>query len=361
MSIKEIIDKKMPSFTEWFEAIGYKDSEAFRQEDNSKRDRLEILYQEIGLPYDRPERMSARDIVDCTSLFQDIVNRKGNELCALRLVPIKPELPKYRQRGQTLNEYLNNWFNTLAINPDDYKVEVVPHGESKYSATFIITDKQIIGEITRGGHWQLTQGFYETPPLTFSFDFNKVFLSTSNEEIEQMIVEMLNLLLIPQNKQTIIAQKIGSEFTTEGYLKGYFEFVIREDNKKMFVDYNRLIPQMIGDLPAVNLNQANSNLTGTCASPGRAQGKVKIVNDPTNTDFAEDEILVCEMTTVYYVPLMKKAGAIVTVQGTILSHAAIVARELKKPCLVGIKDALEKLSNGMEIVVDADGGVITKI
>lgn len=361
MTLHEIIDKKMPSFTEWFEAIGYTNSEEFRQEDNSKRDRLEILYQEIGLPYDRPERMTARDIVDCTPLFQDIVNRKGNELCALRLVPIKPELPKYRQRGQTLNEYLGNWFNTLEINPDDYKVEVVPHGESKYSATFIITDKQVVGEITPGGHWQLTQGFYEIPPLTFSFDFNNIFLAAPNNEIKQVVLEMLNLLLIPQNKQTIIAQKIGSEFTTQGYLKGYFEFVIREDNKKMFVDYNRLLPQMIGELPTINLKNSNGELTGTCASPGKAQGKVKIVLDPGNTDFTEREILVCEMTTVDYVPLMKKAGAIITKQGNILSHAAIVARELKKPCLVGVKDALEKLQNGMEIIVDADECKIVKI
>jgi len=361
MTLTEIIDKKMPSFTEWFEAIGYDKTEEFRQEDNSKRDRLEILYQKIGLPYDRPERMTVRDIVDQTPLFQDIVKRKGNELCALRLVPIKPELPKYRQRGKTLNEYLNGWFKELQLNPDDYKTEVVPHGETKYSATFIITDKGIIGEITPGGHWQLTQGFYKIPPLTFSFNFDKIYLSTPNEEIKQVIAEMLDLLLITQDKQKMFIEKIGSEFTTLGYLKGYFEFIVTENNKKMFVDYNRLIPKMIGDLQIINLKKSDEELTGTCASPGQAQGKVKIVLDSTTADFQAGDILVCEMTTVDYVPLMKKAIAIITAQGNILSHAAIVARELKKPCLVGVKDALDKLKDGEDILMDANGGKITKI
>ncbi|MFZ2189187.1 MAG: hypothetical protein WAV48_00165, partial [Candidatus Magasanikiibacteriota bacterium] len=111
MPITEI-NNSMPSFTEWFEAIGYNKTNEFRQEDNTKRDRLEFLFQNFNIPYDRPERMTARDIVDCTPLFQDIVNRKGNELCALRLVPNKPNLPKLRQRGKTLNEYLGDWFNT---------------------------------------------------------------------------------------------------------------------------------------------------------------------------------------------------------------------------------------------------------
>ena len=103
----------MPSFTEWFSKISYQDTEKFRLEDNTKRDRLEILYQIAGLSYDRPERLSVRDIVDNTPTFQDVVRRKGDQLCALRLVPTKPELPKLRQRGLTLNEYLSGWFREL--------------------------------------------------------------------------------------------------------------------------------------------------------------------------------------------------------------------------------------------------------
>ena len=55
---------------------------------------------------------------------------------------------------------------------------------------------------------------------------------------------------------------------------------------------------------------------------------------------------------------MRKAGAIVTDRGGMLSHAAITARELKIPCIVGCKDATKKLSDGDEVVVDATRGVV---
>jgi pyruvate,water dikinase len=55
---------------------------------------------------------------------------------------------------------------------------------------------------------------------------------------------------------------------------------------------------------------------------------------------------------------MRKASAIITDQGGILSHAAIVARELKIPCIVGTVDATKKLKNGQIVTVDANKGVV---
>ncbi|HBU07004.1 MAG TPA: hypothetical protein DEB09_02880 [Candidatus Magasanikbacteria bacterium] len=358
MPITEI-NNTMPSFTEWFEAIGYNKTNEFRQEDNTKRDRLEFLFQNYNIPYDRPERMTARDIVDCTPLFQDIINRKGNELCALRLVPTKSGLPKLRQRGKTLNEYLGNWFNTLDINPDDYKVEVVPHSdETKYSATFIISDKGIIGEFVAGGHWQLTQGFFSAEPISFLYDWNKLVLSKPDEPVADMIKTMLDFLHIPKDKQNLLKTNLNAKFTNVDYLQGYFEYIIWPGNRKMFVDYNRLIPDMIGDVD-YKLPEQNIKLTGICASPGIASGKVKIVLDPTNTIFGDKDILVCRMTMIDYVPLMKKASGIITEEGNILSHAAIVSREMKIPCIVGVKNVLVDLKDGDEIEMDAMTGKIT--
>jgi pyruvate,water dikinase len=69
-------------------------------------------------------------------------------------------------------------------------------------------------------------------------------------------------------------------------------------------------------------------------------------------------VLVCEVTTPNYVPLMQKAVAIVTDQGGILSHAAIVARELKKPCIVGTGNATKILKTGQIVSVDANNGAV---
>jgi len=358
MSIQQITNNKFPSFTEWFEMAGYKDSGKFREEDNTKRDRLEILFQEINLPYDRPERMTTRDIIDNTKLFQNIVKRKGSELCALRLVPTDPELPKYRQRGLTLNEYLNGWFKELDIDYDKYKVEVVPHIEKTlYSVTFIINDSGIFGEIITGGHWQLTQGILENDIITFTYNFNNLQTSEKNEEVQKYLTEMIGLLKIVSEKQEILKNKIKAEFTKQGFLRGYFEYSIWSQDKKYFIDYNRLLPNII---PQINMKLKNNDheLAGLCASPGIVTGNIKIVLDPTQADIKEGDILVCPMTTVDYLPLMKKCGGIITVQGSLLSHAAIISRELKKPCLIDVKDALQKLKNGDTIEMDADSRII---
>ena len=59
-----------------------------------------------------------------------------------------------------------------------------------------------------------------------------------------------------------------------------------------------------------------------------------------------------------YVPAMEKAGAIITDEGGLLSHAAIVSRELKVPCVVGTKIATRVLKDGDKIYVDADKGIV---
>ena len=365
MKISEILNNKMPSFTEWFDAFDYEGREKFREEDNTKRDRLEILFQEIGLPYDRPERMLATDIVNQTPLFKKIMTEKGPLLCALRLVPFSPELPKLRQRGKTLEEYIINWFPTLTIDPNKYKVEVVPHSdETEFSITAVINDQGIFGEITPGGHWQLTQGFFEQPPISFYYDFKTLKLSEENSEIEKIIQEMFKKLIILENKRNILQEKVQAEFTPTGFLKGYFEYALWPNNFGHFVDYNRLLPKMLGNLPIPNLEIKNNiELTGICASPGKATGKIKIILNPAgeSDQFENGDILVCLMTTIDYVPLMKKASAIITEQGNILSHAAIVCREMKKPCIVGVKNILKKLKNGDKIQINATQGTIQKL
>ena len=73
------------------------------------------------------------------------------------------------------------------------------------------------------------------------------------------------------------------------------------------------------------------------------------------------EILVAPKTTPKYVPAMEKAIAIVTDEGGLLSHAAIVSREMDIPCVVGTKIATQVLKDGELVEVDAERGVVRKI
>lgn len=102
-----------------------------------------------------------------------------------------------------------------------------------------------------------------------------------------------------------------------------------------------------------------TELYGTPASPGIAKGKVKIVLNPSESKkLLEGEILVCGMTSPDYVPAMRRAAAIVTDEGGLLSHAAIISREFSKPCVVGTKIATKVLKDGYLVEVDANKGII---
>ncbi|MFH0972175.1 MAG: PEP-utilizing enzyme [Candidatus Micrarchaeota archaeon] len=101
---------------------------------------------------------------------------------------------------------------------------------------------------------------------------------------------------------------------------------------------------------------------GQCASIGRAEGHVRIVN--TSKDISKmkpGDILVSGMTRPELVPAMKKAAAIVTDEGGITSHAAIISRELGIPCIIGTKYATKMLKDGDFVEVNANHGVVRKV
>ena len=100
-------------------------------------------------------------------------------------------------------------------------------------------------------------------------------------------------------------------------------------------------------------------LHGLGASPGRATGTVRVLLSPAEEGkLKPDEILVTTMTAPDWVPIMRRAAAIVTDAGGMTSHAAIVSRELGIPCIVGTRDATKVLRDGMVVTVDAREGAV---
>lgn len=98
---------------------------------------------------------------------------------------------------------------------------------------------------------------------------------------------------------------------------------------------------------------------GVCACSGYAKGIVKIVNKPEEmSKMNQGDIMISHTTFPSLVPAMKKAAAIVTEDGGITCHAAIVARELKTPCITGIKIITQVVKDGDEIEVNADNGTV---
>ena len=100
-------------------------------------------------------------------------------------------------------------------------------------------------------------------------------------------------------------------------------------------------------------------IKGLIAQPGYAKGIVKIFKSYHDIKHIKmGDILVAATTHPNYLPAMKKAAAFITDEGGIASHAAIVAREFKKPCIVGTKIATRVLNDGDLVEVDANNGVI---
>lgn len=120
--------------------------------------------------------------------------------------------------------------------------------------------------------------------------------------------------------------------------------------------YNSLLARFLGDRGAAH------EVKGITACPGRAQGRVRVVITPAAIRQVKlGEILVTNNTTPDFVPAMRKAAAIVTEQGGITSHAALVSRELKVPCVIGTRTATRVFKTGDRVEVDATRGVVRKL
>lgn len=105
-----------------------------------------------------------------------------------------------------------------------------------------------------------------------------------------------------------------------------------------------------------------SHIKGMSANPGKYTGTARVVMSISQMGrVKKGDVLITSMTTVNFVPVMKIAGAIVTDLGGITSHAAIVARELQIPCIVGTKLATWVFKDGDTIEVDAQTGIVRKV
>lgn len=102
-----------------------------------------------------------------------------------------------------------------------------------------------------------------------------------------------------------------------------------------------------------------TELKGQVAYQGKVRGKVKVVFLPEDAEqVQEGDILVASMTTPGMIQGMRKAAAFVTDEGGVLCHAAIIAREFRKPCIIGTKKATVVFKNGDQVEVDANEGIV---
>ncbi len=143
------------------------------------------------------------------------------------------------------------------------------------------------------------------------------------------------------------------------------EWAVEGDN--IYLVQTRAITVLYGDSEksgeeaGEDESSAEVLIKGLGAGPKTGSGIVKVV--PKVEDIGkvkEGDVLVTKMTTPDWVPAMRKAAAIITNEGGVTCHAAIVSRELGIPCIVGTGNATEVLKDGMEVTVNGKKGVVLK-
>ena len=102
-------------------------------------------------------------------------------------------------------------------------------------------------------------------------------------------------------------------------------------------------------------------LKATGAAPGRVVGRVRLVRDPLTAHLTAGDIIVAEHTDPSWIMILPLAGGLVVERGSLLSHAAIVARELGIPGIVAATGALTWLREGEMVEVDGGAGTVRRL
>lgn len=155
-------------------------------------------------------------------------------------------------------------------------------------------------------------------------------------------------------------------FVTTNILPSKAELLRRKEGCVLWFDEEEILqiifdPELISEVSKLDLPEIlPTMITGTVACAGKATGKVRIAYTSDDLkNFTDGDVIVSSSTSPNLTPFLKRAGAIVTDEGGIASHAAIISRELQKPCIIGTKIATKVLKNGDLVEVDADNGRVS--
>ncbi|WP_299965459.1 PEP/pyruvate-binding domain-containing protein [uncultured Roseobacter sp.] len=120
-----------------------------------------------------------------------------------------------------------------------------------------------------------------------------------------------------------------------------------------------ILPAAISHAPPAQ-SETGDTRTATGCSAGLVTAKARVIRDPRTESLAPGEILVARHTDPGWIAVFSNASAIVVERGSLLSHSAIVARELGIPCVVGLKGATRWVKDGELLQVDGATGVVKK-
>ena len=169
-----------------------------------------------------------------------------------------------------------------------------------------------------------------------------------------------------KNKQVLDAEELAQLAELGKNIQEHYQFPQDTEwaieNDKIFMLQSRPVTTLdmtAAEGEAVHEGERTVITKGLGASPGMAAGTVKIINSTDELDkVQEGDILVTVMTTPDMVPAMKRANGIITDEGGVTCHAAIVSRELGIPCVVGTGEATSILPENSLVTLDGNKGIV---
>ena len=159
---------------------------------------------------------------------------------------------------------------------------------------------------------------------------------------------------------------IGEKYKKDDYCdkiklrkKGVVMYVSKEGYEFEYGGVKKIRDKIYKLMADESDSHKTAEIKGNPGFKGKVTARVSIIIDQSEfSKFIPGNVLVTSMTRAEFVPLMKMASAVVTDEGGITCHAAIISRELKKPCVIGTKFATRVLHDGDLVEVDADNGVV---
>lgn len=237
---------------------------------------------------------------------------------------------------------------------------------------FIFTDKPYL-ESQKSNNQELKDNLKKFEKIKFEFrdSINLIFFGT--ESYYQKVLEKIekNFNVSAEDLQQYSPKEVLELFDGKKLDK---EIVKERYHRNILIDHDGDIRAYWGKQAEDIINnflkdkEKSKEISGTVVNPGKAIGIVRIIKPAWHENFHrireamermnKGDILVSETTAPEIMPAIKKAGAIVADQGGLMSHAAIMSRELNVPGIVGAGNATEVLKDGDLVEVDADNGMV---
>ena len=184
------------------------------------------------------------------------------------------------------------------------------------------------------------------------YKIDNIIIEKIKSDIPEELLPYYNILTIEEafeGKKVTIEEL---EKRKKGFIY-YKENLILEDKIKQYFEKENIVIKSNEEIIE------NRIIRGSSVWPGKICGYVKLVFcDDDLKKISEGDIIVSPMTIPTFISGMKKANAIITDEGGVVCHAALIAREMKKVCVIGTKISTKVLKDNMFVEVDGDLGII---